>query len=881
MKPGAAFNILTAEAQDLQKWLHSGSLRSVDFIEAYIKQIQKHNGYLHAVISTASQDLLLKTAQSLDDERSTHKTRIPLHGIPVLLKNPSGSSSGPAVAVSAGFALLSVGTETDGSLIVPAEKGALYSIKPTVGLVSQNGIVPVSHSMDAAGPMTKCPYDLALLLDYLVAPEVRESQESYTKALTEPWEGIGVAALGPGVWNFPANFLRPVENATAQINREIAAAYKRLQGVAKPYDHHIHIDLDALDLEGENSETILLNHDFAKDIDEYLQDLETSPVDAGKNPALDRVFAEYNVNIIIAPPDSVLTYLASGSGYPVAALPLSYLDYSGRPFGLAAIASARTPVNISSFSYTSGRYLFNESLRLKERHVEFNIEALQRAAEASVGNKHGKVISMKKLAEGGFNRVFVLQLQDGFELIAKIPYHIARPEYFATASEAATLTFLRLKGIPVPKVYSYSAKVENPVGTEYLLMEKAQGVSLASKGGNLEDVELQRLTHSFVVIEKKLFEFPFSATGSLYFKNDILPSLQAPLYTEERATEEHATEASQFCIGPIADYMFWYGRRAGLELNRGPWRSHVEYLQSTAQKEIAWTQHYGEVIEPDFPHNALGLGVQHPEDYLKLLESYQLLTPYLLPKNPKHPFNQPTLRHPDLTPGNIFITPESGRISCLIDWQHAIIQPQLLAAGYPRAFENPDNELSPELIEPTLPEDFESLQEEERVAARELYRRRLLFYSYRVLNGHLNQHHIAALRDPLLLGRQMLVDRSGRQWGGNLITLKGAIIRATQFWEHFPDVEDVKCPVQFDQTELDKFAEIEEDWLKMSIMMELWRKRVCSMTEEGWVRNEDFEEARKRLDDLKEELRQQCESDEEDIQAFRTGWPFRDHEEVD
>lgn len=220
-------------------------------------------------------------------------------------------------------------------------------------------------------------------------------------------------------------------------------------------------------------------------------------------------------------------------------------------------------------------------MRLNERYVEFNVEeALQRAAGASVDHKHGKVVTIKKLAEGGFNRLFLLVLQDGFELIAKIPYHIAQPAYFATASEAATLTFLRLKDIPVPEVYSYSTSVDNPVGTEYILMEKASGVSLASKWGSLQDPEMRRLAHSFVELEKRLFEIPFSATGSLYFKKDIPSRLQVPLYLG------HATEADQFCIGPIADYVFWYGRRAKLNLNRGPWKNPVEYLQSIAKKEI-------------------------------------------------------------------------------------------------------------------------------------------------------------------------------------------------------------------------------------------------------------------------------------------------------
>jgi hypothetical protein len=253
--------------------------------------------------------------------------------------------------------------------------------------------------------------------------------------------------------------------------------------------------------------------------------------------------------------------------------------------------------NDSLFSYTSGRYLFNEKLRLREHYVEFNVEALKTAASASLAYQHGSVTNISKLAEGGFNRVFTLTMEDGFEVIAKIPYHIAVPEYFATASEAATLAFLRSKGVPVPRVYSYCAYAENPVGAEYLLMEKADGVSLKSKWLELTEEEVSKLAHSFVEAILKLAEIPFSATGSLYFKKDIASELQAPLYKESHVGEG---EDSVFCIGPIADYMFWYGRRAGLNLNRGPWTNSAEYLQSVAQKEIEWTKRFGKPMEPDF-----------------------------------------------------------------------------------------------------------------------------------------------------------------------------------------------------------------------------------------------------------------------------------------
>ena len=134
------------------------------------------------------------------------------------IQSPSGSSSGSAVGVSAGYAPLSIGTETDGSLVCPAGRAALYTLKPTVGIVQTAGIVPVSHNFDSPGPMAKTPYDLALLLDQIVEKQP-EGQESYTIALTESWKDISVATLDPGKWRFSPEFLKPVPEATAQIVR--------------------------------------------------------------------------------------------------------------------------------------------------------------------------------------------------------------------------------------------------------------------------------------------------------------------------------------------------------------------------------------------------------------------------------------------------------------------------------------------------------------------------------------------------------------------------------------------------------------------------------------------------------------------------------------
>jgi amidase len=88
----------------------------------------------------------------------------------VLDRNPCGSSSGSAVAVAARLAPLAVGTETDGSIVCPAGANGVVGIKPTLGSVSQRGIVPIAHSQDTAGPLARTVADAALLFSVLREP---------------------------------------------------------------------------------------------------------------------------------------------------------------------------------------------------------------------------------------------------------------------------------------------------------------------------------------------------------------------------------------------------------------------------------------------------------------------------------------------------------------------------------------------------------------------------------------------------------------------------------------------------------------------------------------------------------------------------------------
>src|SRR5256714_2006530 len=91
----------------------------------------------------------------------------------VLDRNPCGSSSGTGAAIAANLAAIGVGTETDGSVVCPSNANSLIGLKPTVGLISRAGIIPISHSQDTAGAMCRTVTDAAILLGALAGIDAR------------------------------------------------------------------------------------------------------------------------------------------------------------------------------------------------------------------------------------------------------------------------------------------------------------------------------------------------------------------------------------------------------------------------------------------------------------------------------------------------------------------------------------------------------------------------------------------------------------------------------------------------------------------------------------------------------------------------------------
>lgn len=181
-------------------------------------------------------------------------------------RNPSGSSSGSAAAIAANLAAAAVGTETDGSIVSPATNSSLVGIKPTLGLISRTGIVPIAHSQDTAGPMARTVADAAALLgammgsdpaDPMTRPSVSRGRRDYTSALDAG--GLRGARIG-----VVRNKLFGVGPAASQL-ADAAIADMKKQGavIIDP------ADIPTLGKFGDGEFEVLL-FEFKADLNKYL-----------------------------------------------------------------------------------------------------------------------------------------------------------------------------------------------------------------------------------------------------------------------------------------------------------------------------------------------------------------------------------------------------------------------------------------------------------------------------------------------------------------------------------------------------------------------------------------------------------------------------------
>jgi amidase len=189
----------------------------------------------------------------------------------VLDRNPCGSSSGTGASISANLAAVGVGTETDGSIVCPSSANGLVGIKPTLGLVSRSGIIPISHSQDTAGPMARTVTDAALLLAVLSGVDSRDSAtaDSHGKAAADYTSVLEPGALKGARIGVSRNFFGFSDAVDRVMDEAIAAMKSAGATIIDPAN--ITTANKFGDAEGD-----VLNFEFKADLNAYLAALGPS-----------------------------------------------------------------------------------------------------------------------------------------------------------------------------------------------------------------------------------------------------------------------------------------------------------------------------------------------------------------------------------------------------------------------------------------------------------------------------------------------------------------------------------------------------------------------------------------------------------------------------
>jgi amidase len=185
------------------------------------------------------------------------------HNPYILDRNPCGSSSGSGAAIAANLAAVAVGTETDGSIICPSSTCGIVGIKPTLGLVSRSGIIPIAHSQDTAGPMCRTVADAAALLTILAGADpddpitsaAAQNRTDYTKFLQR--DGLSGMRIGVGRQYFGRN---------AKVDRLIEPHLQVLRDGGATL-----IDVEFPQLRSfDDAEFDVLLYEFKEDLNKYL-----------------------------------------------------------------------------------------------------------------------------------------------------------------------------------------------------------------------------------------------------------------------------------------------------------------------------------------------------------------------------------------------------------------------------------------------------------------------------------------------------------------------------------------------------------------------------------------------------------------------------------
>jgi amidase len=324
-----------------------------------------------------------------------------------LSKNPCGSSSGSAVAVASNLCVLAIGTETEGSIVCPANNNGIVGIKPTIGLISRRGIIPISFSHDTGGPLARTVKDATICLGTLTAVDSLDSKtlapgriayKDYTQFLNSD----GIAGKKIGFWKTPLNgHSRMIEvmDKTVEFFESYGATIIELDQIVaqEVSDHSYNVmfyefkdginrylrnlgsaaqvkdleDLinktfsDSIEMEYHDHELFITAQSKGNlDSEDYRKSLETM-LQLSRAKGIDKIMDEYDLDAIIAPAggpawktdlingDSFGVYSAwpaAIAGYPNIVVPMGQVD--GLPVGLSIFGRAWSEPSLLEIAYS-------------------------------------------------------------------------------------------------------------------------------------------------------------------------------------------------------------------------------------------------------------------------------------------------------------------------------------------------------------------------------------------------------------------------------------------------------------------------------------------------------------------------------------------------
>ncbi|KAH8725094.1 kinase-like domain-containing protein [Phaeosphaeriaceae sp. PMI808] len=464
--------------------------------------------------------------------------------------------------------------------------------------------------------------------------------------------------------------------------------------------------------------------------------------------------------------------------------------------------------------------------------------------------------------EGGFSKALLLRKEDGSEVVAKIPFSTAGPPKYTTASEVAVLQYLHAHTqIPVPKVLAWNSDPLNPVGAEYVMMEKAPGIQLFKIWAEMSDWDQLCVVKQLTKLEGEMTNIRFPASGSLYLCNSMADD-------DKFVTLDREVDPSgEFCIGPSCE-RGWYTRdktpSSPFHCNRGPWQNLSSFGVALVEREIALLSQNSITATPDLPRGSF-------DEQISLLKITKEVMSRLTEPTFIDKVSEPVLWHTDLHMGNIFVSEENpSKIVSLIDWQSVVVSPLFLQARFPEFLPTGEDYTLGTTELPKLPQNYNEMNVEEKQYAEYELKEAKLAKAYELSSGSANNQAYKALRIPSFL-RELFV-RCGEVSEEGIVPLRACLIELSETWNDFGFT--TPYPASFSEGDLKKHQQQFEEYRNYHKVHELARK-ILDTDFEGWIMPRvDFATKQKQNEELLQEVMRKSNEFNKSPEEIWRIWPY-------